>query len=121
MGQPDWARETMDVLTTGEREMVKVLFADARAPELLRAGADTFAERNAIYGDTYLNIGDGLASMLPKGVHLNTPAEFNRFVNFIQCVGKLYRYAAQMDTGGHVDSAHDLMVYAAMLEETTTS
>jgi hypothetical protein len=34
-------------------------------------------------------------------------------------MGKVTRYAAQFENGGHLDSAHDACVYAAMLEELT--
>jgi hypothetical protein len=90
-----------------------------RAPDLLESGAATFRSRNAIYGDTYLNIGYSLVGMFPDGVHLDSIADFNRFATFLAALSKLQRYAAQLSNGGHVDSAHDLMVYGAMLEELT--
>jgi hypothetical protein len=44
---------------------------------------------------------------------------FNRLGVFVQCLSKLTRYAENMNTGGHYDSALDLSVYAAMLAELT--
>ena len=46
---------------------------------------------------------------------------FNRLGVFVQCISKVARYASSLPKGGHLDSAHDLMVYAAMLEEVTKS
>jgi len=43
-----------------------------RAPELLAEGAKTFRERNAIYGDTYLDFGQVCATLFPKGLHVKT-------------------------------------------------
>jgi hypothetical protein len=37
----------------------------------------------------------------------------------VKCLGKLQRYAHNFSNGGHQDSARDLQVYAAMLEEHT--
>lgn len=93
-----------------------------RAPEILSEGAKTFAERNAVYGDTYLNFGKVMAGMFPNGLMIKPGdvAAFQRLGNFVQVVGKCCRYATPLSTGGgHQDSARDAMVYAAMLEEVT--
>lgn len=95
--------------------------ANPRAPELLDAGAKTFRERNAIYGDTYLKFGEACAALFPEGLTIEAGdvEGFNRLGVYVQCLGKLARYAGNLSEGGHQDSAHDLMVYAAMLEEVT--
>jgi hypothetical protein len=92
-----------------------------RAPDLLEAGASTFRERNAVYGDNYLQWGAICAAMFPDGITIPASDEqaFNRLGVFVQCLHKLTRYASTFNAGGHQDSAHDLMVYAAMLEELT--
>lgn len=92
-----------------------------RAPENLESGAKTFRERNATYGDNYLHFGTVMAGMFPEGLHIEAgdATAFNRLGVFIQCASKLTRYAQNLSKGGHADSAHDLMVYAAMLEEVT--
>jgi hypothetical protein len=92
-----------------------------RAPDNLEAGAATFRERNATYGDNYLHFGAVMAGMFPEGLQIEAGdvAAFNRLGVFIQCASKLTRYAQNIAKGGHQDSAHDLMVYAAMLEEVT--
>ena len=92
-----------------------------RAPDFLEAGAETFRQRNAVYGDTYLEFGRMCAAIFPDGIHVE-PGDvdgFNRLGVFVQALSKIARYAANANKGGHQDSAHDLMVYAAMLEEVT--
>lgn len=86
---------------------------------LLATAAATYTQRNALYGDSYLVFGKVMAAMLPAGIELSGEKAFNRFGVFTQCVSKLTRYAANLQAGGHQDSAHDLCVYAAMLESLT--
>lgn len=88
-------------------------------PELLRAAADTYEQRNRLYGDNYKRFGEIMLALLPNGIHLDTKEDWSRFGVFFHAVGKITRYAANINTGGHSDSAHDLSVYAAMLEELT--
>ncbi|CAB4165018.1 hypothetical protein UFOVP815_5 [uncultured Caudovirales phage] len=92
-----------------------------RAPDFLEAGAETFRQRNAVYGDTYLEFGRMCAAIFPDGLHVESGDVdgFNRLGVFVQALSKVARYAANVNKGGHQDSAHDLMVYAAMLEEVT--
>lgn len=92
-----------------------------RAPDFLDAGAATFRQRNAIYGDTYLEFGRMCAAIFPDGIHVakDDVEGFNRLGVFVQALSKIARYGANVNKGGHQDSAHDLMVYAAMLEEVT--
>ena len=90
-----------------------------RAPDLLAAAADTFRQRNALYGDNYTRFGDIMMGIFPAGVELRTAADFNRYGQLFMCMCKLTRYAENFNKGGHQDSAHDLTVYAAMLEEMT--
>ena len=93
--------------------------ARLRAPDLLAAGAETFRGRNRLYGDSYLHFGAVLNAFFPDGYGAASPEAFTRIGVFVMCVSKLTRYAANIEEGGHRDSAHDLMVYAAMLEEVT--
>ena len=95
--------------------------APKRAPNFLEAGADTFRQRNAVYGDTYLEFGRMCAAIFPDGIHVERGDVdgFNRLGVFVQALSKVARYAANVNKGGHQDSAHDLMVYASMLEEVT--
>ena len=92
----------------------------ASVPEILEAGAETFRQRNAMYGGNYQWFGKVMAAMFPGGLRLQTEEDWGRAGALIFCAAKLQRYAAASHVGGHADSAHDLMVYAAMLEELTT-
>jgi hypothetical protein len=88
-------------------------------PEILRSGAETYDQRNRIYGDNYKKFGHLMGFLFPDGIPVSTAEDHNRLGIFIQCLSKLTRYAESMKNGGHADSAHDLCVYAAMLEELT--
>jgi hypothetical protein len=88
-------------------------------PDLLRAAAETYEQRNALYGDSYKNFGKVMDALFPNGLELSTVDDWNRMGVFNMIVSKVTRYAANLSTGGHSDSAHDLSVYASMLEELT--
>lgn len=88
------------------------------AAQILEQGAMTYRVRNAHYRNNYHEHGDVMKALFPVGVKLTSPEDQARFGVLTQCVAKLTRYAAQWPKG-HADSAHDLMVYAAMLEELT--
>lgn len=90
------------------------------AGELLRAAADTYASRNAAYGSAYRTFGPALAALFPDGLTLapGDPA-WGRLALLVMTAGKLHRYARNLHNGGHKDSARDLAVYGAMLEEMT--
>lgn len=88
-------------------------------PEILRAMAATYEERNALYKDNYKRIGAMFVLLFPEGLTVREPDDWNRLFLLIHCIGKMTRYAAQFGAGGHKDSAHDAAVYAAMLEELT--
>ena len=88
-------------------------------PEVLRSGAITFEERNALYGDNYKRFGAVMREIFPHGLpEMETAEDWNRFGVWFMVLNKVIRYAQQMPAG-HLDSAHDAMVYAAMLEELT--
>lgn len=88
-------------------------------PDILKSMASTFEERNKLYGAAYKRHGDVMAGLFPEGVTLRTEEEFNRYGVLVMIVSKLNRYASNLTRGGHKDSAHDMAVYAAMLEEMT--
>jgi hypothetical protein len=90
-------------------------------PERLRNAAATYEERNRIYGDNYKRMGALLLALFPEGQipEVRTADDATRLNLLIDCLGKLQRYAYNFADGGHFDSAHDLCVYAAMLEEMT--
>src|SRR5687768_12953353 len=87
-------------------------------PNLLRAAACLFEDRNAEYGDTYRRYGRLLIALFPEGgiPTIDTPEDATRFNLIMMCLAKLQRYAHNFKNNGHKDSARDLQVYAAMLE-----
>lgn len=95
--------------------------AQQTVPHMLRGAAATFEQRNSVYGDAYTRTGALLLALFPEG---GIPAVKNerdaaQLAALLMCVMKLQRYALNFGRGGHRDSAHDLIVYAAMLEEQT--
>lgn len=88
-------------------------------PEILRAAAATYEERNKQYGENYKKIGATLAALFPNGIGPLTDHEWNQFATWFMVYCKTIRYAVNIGDGGHLDSAHDTMVYAAMLQELT--
>ncbi len=90
---------------------------NTRIVESLRASADLFEQRNAIYGDNFVHFGKTMKGIFPKGLTLETEEEFNRFCIFVQVVSKATRYGQTFKKGGHRDSLDDTSVYAMMLAE----
>lgn len=88
-------------------------------PELLRDGAAVYEERNAAYGNNYKEFGTIMCAMFPDGLPPMSEAEWNRFGVWMMILTKVHRYVASMRTGGHMDTANDIKVYGAMLEELT--
>lgn len=89
-------------------------------PEILRAGAKTYEARNLIYGDNYKDFGPALMHCFGGAIpRMTSETDATRLNLVICCLNKITRYCQTFDKGGHKDSAHDLMVYAAMLEEMT--
>lgn len=97
----------------------KELKTDMNAADILDSAAQTYRERNKIYGDNYKHFGFAAAALFPDGLLVTSAAEWNRLGIFVQCLSKLSRAAGNLHVGGHLDSAHDLSVYAAMLQELT--
>jgi len=84
------------------------------AADILAEMADTFRERNKVYGDNYLRVGDVMTALFPNGVTLGSKEQFNVWHLFELMVVKMTRFA---NSGlSHEDSIHDLAVYAAMVE-----
>jgi hypothetical protein len=86
-------------------------------PQSLNDLGALFEERNALYKNNYHNFGKTLVSLLPDGITLKTPEDFNRFALFMQLVHKQSRYAHSILSGGHPDSLDDISVYSQMLQE----
>lgn len=81
--------------------------------DILAEGAATFRERNALYGSNYRMVAPMVRVLFPDGVppELVTRHEWHLFELMLV---KLSRFA--ISRLRHVDSVHDLMVYAAMIE-----
>ena len=86
--------------------------------EILKDMAQTYADRQEQYGEAYLVIGKVMKMLYPDGIVLTTEDGFNKYHLFDQIVAKVCRYAGS--GGTHVDSIHDIAVYAAMLEDMIT-
>ena len=84
------------------------------AAEVLEKMADTYRERNRVYGDNYLVVGQVMKSLFPDGVDLRSVEDYNKWHLFELIVVKMTRFANSSLT--HQDSIHDMSVYGAMLE-----
>lgn len=82
-------------------------------PELLRAAAQTFEDRNKVYSSNFKMIGPMVKILFPEGV---PPALLysDRWHLFELMLVKISRFAISDLT--HQDSIHDCTVYAAMVE-----
>lgn len=96
------------------RSLVK---ADRSVPALLRAAAKTFEDRNAVYGNNYLNVGPVMQALFPEGVPAGLVTQ-DHWHLFELMVVKLTRFANSNLT--HLDSIHDTTVYSAMVESIIT-
>jgi len=85
--------------------------------QILGEMAQTFKERNAVYGDNYRMVSKLMAVLFPHGVpsELVTTEHFHLFE--LKLV-KLSRFAISNLT--HMDSIHDDAVYSAMIESILT-
>ena len=88
----------------------------ASPADRLSAAAETFQERNAIYGDGWVRVGLLIEALFPEGVKLLTAKDHERFSQIILLAVKLTRYCNNFNAGGHRDSVHDMITYAAILE-----
>lgn len=83
------------------------------AAMILDQMADTFRQRNALYGDNYRMVAKLVKVLFPNGV----PSELvvtDQWHLFELKLVKLSRFAISGLT--HIDSIHDDAVYAAMIE-----
>ena len=84
-------------------------------PEIMKANADLYRQRNKNYKDGYKNFGRVMMGLYPDGLTLKTEEEFNKLGVFVMIVSKVMRIASSdMEPTDNVD---DLQVYAAMLKE----
>lgn len=112
----DDRQDVLDAYSEWGIERTKKLSA-ATVPDILRGMAKTFEERHETYGDSYLTFGKVAAALWPDGLDHKTEDDYNRLGVVVQIISKLCRYTSK--SSGHLDSAHDIAVYAAILEELT--
>jgi hypothetical protein len=86
-------------------------------PDLLRASADMYEERNKTYGDSYKEFGPIMSAFFPDGIALDHHQDMNRHAILTMMMAKLQRYCNNFHKGGHKDSLIDLSTYSAMLNE----
>lgn len=84
------------------------------AADILATMAETYRERNKIYGDNYKRVGEVMTALFPRGVGLYSVDDFNKWHLFELIIVKLTRFANSDLT--HQDSIHDAAVYCAMVE-----
>lgn len=82
-------------------------------PAILQNMATTFAERNKVYGSNYKNVAPIIKALWPQGVP-SSLVTTDHWHLFELMVVKMTRFANSGLT--HVDSVHDMAVYAAMIE-----
>lgn len=101
-----------------EKEETKVVEVEPTTPEtaadILDAMAATFRERNAVYGDNAVMVGQVMQVLFPNGVTLKTPEDYHMWHLFELKIVKLTRFA--ISGLKHEDSIHDDGVYSAMCE-----
>jgi hypothetical protein len=88
--------------------------AIVRLETILDGMKRTAQERHEVYGDSFLTFGKIAAALWPNGLAVGTEEEFARLGVLVQILSKLCRYSATPQ--GHIDSAHDMAVYSAILE-----
>ena len=106
----------IDPSATGQEETkaVEVEKSPATAADILDAMAATFRERNAVYGDNAVMVGQVMQVLFPNGVTLKTPEDYHMWHLFELKIVKLTRFA--ISGLKHEDSIHDDGVYSAMCE-----
>lgn len=82
--------------------------------QILEEMARTYKQRNEMYGENFVTMGPVMKALFPNGIELKTQQDFIVFHLLDWLVGKLTRF---VNSGlVHIDSIHDLAVYAAMIE-----
>lgn len=84
------------------------------ADQVLQQMAETYRDRNAVYGDNFRKVGPVLALLHPKGMKLVSGEDHELFHLWSLVIVKLSRFANSELT--HEDSVHDAAVYLAMIE-----
>lgn len=102
--------------------VIEMVRRNKTVPDLLREGADLYAERNKAYGDNYKLNGHMMTLLFPEGLPPMDAEGWNQFGVWFMIFTKAQRYAQGFRVPGgkrHNDTAKDTKVYGAMLEELT--
>ena len=84
-------------------------------PEALAALAQSYVDPTD--SDPNLHVGKALFGIFPRGVHLKSAVDFNRFALLVQAQMNLVRYAQNMARGvGEPDSLNALSLNAQVLQ-----
>lgn len=86
-------------------------------PAILEEMAETFRERNKVYKNNYKICTEVMKALFPEGVPPEI-AHSDPFGLFYMIIGKMTRFTESGCT--HIDSIHDIAVYAAMIEANLT-
>lgn len=79
----------------------------------LEEAIKTNRARHEVYGDSVAVHARLLMTLFPNGIKLDTQRDAERSVMLFMITAKLARYCQSIP---HADSAHDLGIYALMLE-----
>lgn len=85
--------------------------------EVLERAIETNRERDAVYKDGWRVQADILRALYPGGIPTAAPKDVERATFVFMIVAKLVRYVLACP---HLDSVHDMGVYAFMLEQLDT-
>lgn len=112
---PSKAQQERDAQAFGiiHQEITMQESAQPTAADILAEAAETFRQRNAVYGSNYQMVGPIMKILFPQGVDAELLSS-NQFHLFELVIVKLSRLA--ISRLAHVDSAHDAAVYCAMIE-----
>ena len=83
--------------------------------DILEEAAQTFREKNAIYGNNWRLVGKVMRGLFPNGLEIQSAEDWERLHILLLMVVKMTRYAVNFKNG-HADSIRDATVYGAMLE-----
>jgi hypothetical protein len=102
---------------------LKMVEPSDRVVEFLEEAIQTRIERNAeysdgYYGGAYIQHGHVVKALFPHGTPAGIhPMDINRMMNLNIIIGKLVRYCANFEDGGHDDSMKDIAVYSQIQRE----
>jgi len=85
---------------------------------ILKKALKTYNERSKDYGKPYKQHGKIMSLFFPNGLILKTEDDFKRFGMINIIIAKMHRYIKNFNEGKtHIDSLHDMGIYAFLLEE----